>query len=57
MMRIYQQAAGVQRERSRWFEIRCGQKIRRAIRVFVGFAFLTSFATAQSTSFAQWQRY
>ncbi|MGA9545294.1 MAG: TonB-dependent receptor [Candidatus Sulfotelmatobacter sp.] len=50
MMRIYQQAAGVQRERSRWFEIRCGQKIRRAICVFVGLAFLTSFATAQSTS-------
>src|SRR5271170_1980395 len=50
MTRIYQQAGRVQRERSRWFDIRCGQRVRRAICVFVGLAFLTSLATAQSTS-------
>ncbi|MGB6401425.1 MAG: TonB-dependent receptor [Candidatus Sulfotelmatobacter sp.] len=50
MTRIYQQAGGVQRERSRWFDIRCAQIVRRAICVFVGLAFLTSFAPAQSTS-------
>jgi Carboxypeptidase regulatory-like domain/TonB-dependent Receptor Plug Domain len=50
MTRIYQQAGGVQDERSRWFGIRCGQSVRRAICFFVGLAFLTSFAMAQSTS-------
>ncbi|MGA8501457.1 MAG: hypothetical protein WB683_07910, partial [Candidatus Sulfotelmatobacter sp.] len=50
MTRIYQQAGGVQRERSHWFDIRCAQIVRRAICVFVGLAFLTSLAPAQSTS-------
>ncbi len=50
MTRIYQQAGGVQRERSRWFDIRCGQRARHALCVLVGLAFLTSWASAQSTS-------
>ncbi|MGA9308541.1 MAG: carboxypeptidase-like regulatory domain-containing protein, partial [Candidatus Sulfotelmatobacter sp.] len=50
MTQIYQQAGRVQRERSRWFGIRCGQRVRRAICVFVGLAFLSSLAMAQSTS-------
>jgi hypothetical protein len=50
MTRIYQQAVRVQRERSRWFDIRCVQSARRAICVFIGLALLTSLAMAQSTS-------
>jgi hypothetical protein len=49
MTQVYQ-AGRVQDGRSRWFGILCVQSVRRAICFFVGLAFLTSFAMAQSTS-------
>jgi hypothetical protein len=50
MKRIHQETSSGHRERSHWFGIRFGQSARRAICVFIGLAFLTSLATAQSTS-------
>ena len=50
MTRIHQQPSSGQHERSHWFDIRCGQRARRAICVFAVLAFVAALAAAQSTS-------